>query len=162
MDKKTEVKFREMMDLLEQIVTDYNLHHSGGRDFGSGNILYPAEIHTIQAIGDNQGITVTSLAGILGVTKATVSERVNKLSRRGLVNKARGVDNAKEVLLLLSEDGRLDYTGHVRYHDRLYELFCAHLEENPKKAIKKLSGSFREFLDVAEKVNSTLDASPEF
>jgi len=55
------------------------------RDFGSGDLLYRSEIHTLMAIGENPGANVTDLASHSGISKSAVSQMVNKLSHRNLV-----------------------------------------------------------------------------
>ncbi len=86
------------------------------RDYGSGDILFPAEIHLLDLIGRNPGITVTGLARRQRVTKGAVSQVVKKLGNKGLVRKCRALDSEKSILLILTERGTLAFVGHGRFH----------------------------------------------
>ena len=116
------------------------------RDFGSGDLLYRSEVHTLMAIGDNPGSTVTDLAGYAGITKSAVSQMVNKLSRRNLVEKYRNPDNDKELFLRLTPRGRIAFLGHEQYHLKIH----AKIEEKLKEMTDKEFRFLQEFLRVIE------------
>jgi len=116
--------FDRMQDRLLAIVDLLNTGHKGGVDYGTSDRLTPVEAHTIQAVGDNQGLNLTALAKIMNVTKATMSERVKKLSRHGLLRKSKALDNRKEILITLSEKGRLVQQGHEETHRRMFKKFA--------------------------------------
>ena len=94
-----------MLEQILQIVDRFNKQHKKGHDFGSGDLLFPSEIHTIQAIGDHENINITDLAVALKVTKPTISERVKKLERLDLIQRQKAADNMKTVITLQSGDG---------------------------------------------------------
>ncbi len=89
--------------------------HQAPREYGTGVPLYGSEIHTIQAIGKSIGTNVTELAEKMGVTKGAVSQMVSKLVEKGMVRKTRAQDNAKEVVLELTELGRIGFRNHARF-----------------------------------------------
>jgi DNA-binding MarR family transcriptional regulator len=86
------------------------------RDYGTGDLLSPSEIHLLQAVGMNPGKKITDMASYMGVTKGAVSQMVNKLVARKLVVKYNGPGNEKEVLLKLTRSGKKAQTGHDRHH----------------------------------------------
>ena len=45
------------------------------------------EAHTIQAVGDNEPMSVTEIAAYFGTTKSAASQMVSKLTKRGFLNK---------------------------------------------------------------------------
>ena len=106
-----------MQDKVLAIVDLINTGHKGGVDYGTGDRLSPVEAHTIQAVGDNQGLNLTALARAMNVTKATMSERVKKLARKGLLRKSKALDNRKEILITLAAVSAaiILYTLGVRY-----------------------------------------------
>lgn len=93
-------------------------------DFGTG-LLYPSEIHTIQAVGLQPGMNVTTLAGRMGVSRGAASQMVGRLAGKGLVEKYRTRDNEKEVCLRLTPKGLVAFRGHEAQHGwvhrRIYE-----------------------------------------
>ena len=102
-------------------------------DFGTGHPLTPSEIHTIEAIGDDPGINGRDLAEKMGVTKGAVSQMVKKLSHRGLIKKARSINNEREVLHLLTQSGWRAYRGHETFHKHLFADFITSLGDVPLK-----------------------------
>ncbi|MCP4117179.1 MAG: winged helix-turn-helix transcriptional regulator [Desulfobacteraceae bacterium] len=89
------------------------------RRFGTDFILYPSEIHTIEAIGRNAGINVTALAALQGVTKGAVSQTLQKLVKKGMVIRMKDEMSDREVLLKLSDTGQVAYHAHEDFHSRI-------------------------------------------
>ena len=143
-----EKSFDRMLDQLLQIVDRFNKQHKKGHDFGSGDLLFPSEIHTIQAIGDHEDINVTDLAMALKVTKPTISERVKKLERLNLIQRHEAVDNRKTVILHLTDRGRIAYKGHAENHKEMFKHFQKHFGNNTADQIRKCQQAFAAFLDV--------------
>ncbi len=94
----------------------YDRLESGGYDFGTGELIFPAEIHALEAIGRGGGGTVSALAARFGVTKGAVSQIVRKLSDKSLVRKEQNPDYRKETILSLTGKGRKAFEGHERLH----------------------------------------------
>ncbi|HBF38774.1 MAG TPA: hypothetical protein DDW50_15835 [Firmicutes bacterium] len=84
-------------------------------DFGTGELLYPSEIHTIDAVGD-QYDTVTAISQNFGITKGAVSQVIFKLHQRGYVQKVRNEAYNKEILLSLTDKGLIAYRTHKELH----------------------------------------------
>ena len=63
-------------------------------------------------IGRNNKINVTELAEYLGITKGAVSQMVDKLIKKGMVNKEMVSDTENEVALELTEKGKIVCKGH--------------------------------------------------
>lgn len=87
-------------------------------DFGTGEMLYPAEIHTIDAIGDRCE-TVTEISNRFGITKGAVSQVIAKLNKRGYVKKVRNIANSKEIILSLTDKGQKAYQSHKDLHQAM-------------------------------------------
>jgi DNA-binding MarR family transcriptional regulator len=81
------------------------------RKFGK-DILIGSEIHAIAAIGDDSMANISLLAKKMGVTKAAASQTVRKLQKNGYIRKLRDENNKREILLILTEKGKLAYIGH--------------------------------------------------
>lgn len=86
--------------------------------FGTDELLYPSEIHTIDAIGD-QYDTVTEISKKFGITKGAVSQVIEKLHRKGYVHKVRNKAYSKEILLSLTEKGVTAYQAHKKLHQTM-------------------------------------------
>jgi DNA-binding MarR family transcriptional regulator len=143
-----EKSFDRMLEQLLQIVDRFNKQHKKGHDFGSGDLLFPSEIHTIQAIGDHENINITDLAAALKVTKPTISERVKKLERLDLIQRQDAADNMKIVILHLTTRGWIAYKGHETHHNEMFAHFQKQFGSNTPDQIRKCQQAFAAFLDV--------------
>ena len=134
------------------IVDLINAGHKDGVDYGTGVRLSPVEAHTIQAVGDNQGLNLTALARTMNVTKATMSERVKKLTRQGLLRKSKTIDNRKEILITLTEQGRLVQKGHEETHRKMFKLFALHYGDQTEEQLELFNRAFGDYLDLARSI----------
>lgn len=152
---KTERKdFDRIMELLDQVVTRIGSQHAAPYDFGTGIPLYRAEIHTVQAIGENPGINVTTLAERMGVTKGAMSQTLSKLARKGLVEKKAAADNERETLLELTDLGLTAHRAHERFHMDMYDMAQRHFGDRlPEKVVL--------FATVLRDLNQFLDTVSE-
>ncbi len=105
-----------MINKMVRVNNKFTMIENSPRDFGSGEKLYPSEIHTIEAIGRNEGINVTELAETMGVSKAAISQIVRKLEKKKYILKYKAQENDKEVLLKLMKKGRTVFEGHKQFH----------------------------------------------
>lgn len=144
--------FDRMQDHVLAIVDLLNSGHKGGVDYGTGHRISPVEAHTIQAVGANQGLNLTTLARAMNVTKATMSERVKKLSRQGLLRKSKALDNRKEILITLTEQGRLVQEGHEQTHRKMFGLFARHYGDKTEEQLVLFNRAFSDYLALARSI----------
>jgi DNA-binding MarR family transcriptional regulator len=111
-----ELKYKEVIDKFVRMMSKYGEMERKPRDYGTGDLLFPSEIHTMDVIGDNPGINITELSEKLGVSKSASSQIVNKLERKKYVRRYKEQDNGKSVLLQLLQKGQLAFIGHKKYH----------------------------------------------
>ncbi|GAX01517.1 MarR family transcriptional regulator [Secundilactobacillus silagei] len=81
----------------------------------------PAEVHTIQYIGQHIGANVTAIAAGMYVTRGAVSKMTKRLIRRELIEKYQSAENKKEVYFRLTAAGQKVYEQHEamdRQHDK--------------------------------------------
>ena len=164
MSKKLPVKisdiehsFHKMNDVIMEIAMIYSRQHNKMQDFEVGCKLCRAEIHTIQAIGNNEGMNVTELAELFGVSKPTISERLKKLIRYKLVNKRYKEGNNKEVLLTLTDKGWKAYRNHEKQHKEIFKLYKKHFGDKSEDFIMSFSEELESFLEFLKKTrNNTI------
>lgn len=142
--------FEQMQSTLLRFVDLVNASHEGGVDFGTTHPLYPAEIHTIVAIGEKEGLGVTQLAHCLGVSKPTVSERVHRLVKKGVVRKEKMPDNAKAVTLWLTAEGRTAWGNHEALHKRMFDCFRSYFGNAFMEKAVFFTKAFSEALEYIE------------
>lgn len=133
-----------------RIVNKYSQMHNKAMPFGIDIKLLPGEIHTIEAIGRHEGVNITGLAQILGITKGGVSQMVSRLSRKKLVAKTRVPGSDREVRLVLTELGRKAYQGHMDFHSAMYDDFAKdlnHAGENEINMFREILGKAENYID---------------
>lgn len=106
------------MDQLVKIAYKLTELESNPIDFGTDELLYPSEIHTIDAIG-KQCDTVTAISLKFGITKGAVSQVILKLHKKGYIHKVRNIAYSKEILLSLTEKGVTAYQAHKKLHETM-------------------------------------------
>lgn len=122
--------------LMTRLVNKYNRLDSKALDFGTGDLLFPSEIHVVEIIGKNHGNTVNEICQKLGVTKGAVSQIVDKLSKKGLVAKQRNPDFYKEIMLSLTAKGRKAFKGHENFHKLMDEDLYKNMTHFDKNEIE--------------------------
>ena len=76
------------------------------------------EAHTIQAIGENENISVTDVANLFGTTKSAASQMVSKLAKKGCLKKEMSAHSNKEYELSLTPLGWKVFRAHEQFHGK--------------------------------------------
>jgi DNA-binding MarR family transcriptional regulator len=143
--------FENLMDIFDDVVTKAGSVHSTAYDFGTGVPLYKTEIHTIRAIGENPRINVTRLAEHMGVTKGAVSQTVNKLARKGLVRKRHAHDNAREILLELTDLGWTGFHNHEQFHMDVLDVVHEYFGDRLKPNLERLTAAVTDLNSILDR-----------
>jgi len=128
------------------------------RYYGTDRPLYEAEIHMIKSIKENEGIHVTGLADMLGVTKGAVSQIIMKLERKGMIIKDTDPSNLSRLVLKLTSKGETAHLHHENLHQKYDKLFNTMLEnatDENKTFLKSFLNSLDEQIDTFEKEENT-------
>jgi DNA-binding MarR family transcriptional regulator len=145
------VAFENLMDIFDHVVTKAGSVHSTAFDFDTGVPLYKTEIHTIRAIGENPRINVTKLAEHMGVTKGAVSQTTNKLVRKKLVRKTHAHDNAKEILLELTDLGWTGFHNHEQFHMDMFDVVHEYFGDKLKPNLERLITAVTDINGILDK-----------
>ena len=137
-----EKKFRQLIRVFTRITARAGALDRVRRDFGTGVDLYPSEIHTIEAIGMQERVNVTELAGIMGVTKGAVSQMIRKLEGKGMITRFHPDDNSQQVFVELTASGALAFEGHAAFHGRQYEIIRREMAGMKEKDLDLLLKAF--------------------
>ncbi len=76
------------------------------------------EAHTVQAVGEQERISITQLAAHFGITKSAASQMVSKLVNRGFIAKDQSVHSNKEFELSLTSLGWQVFKAHELFHGK--------------------------------------------
>jgi len=89
-------------------------------DYGTGELLFSSEIHTIVSIGKKGNCNLSELANDLGVSKPAASKFISKLTKSGYAIKNSDPDNKREVSISLTEKGKDAVKGHDEFIKRMF------------------------------------------
>jgi DNA-binding MarR family transcriptional regulator len=131
-----------------QVMTKLSEIDRKTRYYGTDQPLYEAEIHMIKSIEENEGIHVTGLADMLGVTKGAVSQIIQKLVRKGMIVKDVDPRNLSRLVLRLTPKGETAYCHHEELHQKFDVLFNSALEN----ASEKKKAFLHDFLNALDKM----------
>lgn len=123
------------------------------RCYGTKHVLHVSEIHMIKAVRENPGIHVTGIADILGVTKGAVSQILQKLEKKGMIEKIIDPSNSSRLILKTTTEGDTAYFEHERLHEYYDSIFCEILEgatEENKKFLAEFLHKLSSRLELEE------------
>jgi len=142
-------EFNKLIKLFHNTFYKYYQIVKQAKDFGTGEQLHHAEIHTIVAIGENPKINITELARETAVTKGAVSQTVQKLEDKQLIARYKGTDD-REVHLRLSDKGVIAFEGYnklVESHFKNYEQMFNKSNETERNIVFRLVDAINKQFD---------------
>lgn len=106
------------------------------------------ELHLIEAVarGEEKGRTISDIAMDLEITLPSVTVAINKLRKKGYVEKVKSDSDGRVVYVKLTPQGRKVNSGHQYFHRNLTRNVVSELGEEEKeilvRGIKKLNHYF--------------------
>lgn len=105
-------------------------------------------IHLLEAVGSSdEGVTISDIAQMLDITLPSVTAFVNKLEKKGYVNKVRCGEDGRRVLVSLTKQGNRVVAAHTYFHEQMVKNISKVFNNNEKEVllvcIDKLNGFFR-------------------
>jgi DNA-binding MarR family transcriptional regulator len=147
-------ELQNLIDLFLKILHLYSVIGRKPKDYGTGDLLYFTEIHTITMVGKNREINMTHLAEMMGVTKGAISQTIRKLVSKNFITKS-NTNNRKEINLKLSEKGLVVYNGQESFQKELF-TFAGSLYEKASPEDRDLVK--RLFLAISDNMESRVRA----
>ncbi len=112
-------ELQNLIDLFLKILHLYSVIGRKPKDYGTGDLLYFTELHTITVVAKNKEVNLTQLAEIMGVTKGAISQTIRKLVNKNLIIKS-NINNRKEVNLRLSEKGMIVLRSQESFQNEIF------------------------------------------
>lgn len=125
-------RLRHLMDdLFEDIV------HLEQQTLKKGPLGYlsMSEVHTIEAIGQNQARSMSEVAQSLKVTDSTVTAAIKKLVDKGLVRRKSIKSDRRVVQVELTKEGVLAYRLHDRFHVQMARTVLKDIQEDQQEVM---------------------------
>ena len=125
-----------------------------------------AELHTLDAIGPYEARAMSETAGRLGITTGTLTVAVDRLVRKGYVDRNRDTKDRRVVRIHLTRRGKLAYRMHTRFHTLLVRRIMEPLNEEKQEILTEMirnidqfvSDQYRKYSDEASKKTTSDDS----
>lgn len=104
------------------------------------------EIHTIDKIGMYKKKTATDVAKELSVTLGTLTTAIDKLVKKGYVERLRSEDDKRVVKLGLTKKGRLVYRAHESFHYKMINQVIEGMSDDEVSALTSGLKNLHSFL----------------
>ena len=107
--------------LARQIVEFYEKLSSWEHEVVRGSDLTPNQMHAIEIVGHEKSLRMKELAEKLGVTTGTLTVTVDRLERKGLLERKPHETDRRSYRVVLTESGRVHFAKHHAFHLKLTE-----------------------------------------
>lgn len=107
-----------------------------------------AEVHTIVAIGLHGMSPMKTVAARLGVSVPTLTNAVNRLVKKGHVERVRDDDDRRLVLLRLTSSGRKACRAHDLFHKRMVVGALEGLSRGEVEVLIKALTQIKDFFEA--------------
>lgn len=111
--------------LAQQIIEFYEKLSSWEHAVVKDSELSPGQMHAIEIIGHEKSLRMKELAEKLGVTTGTLTVTVDKLERKGLLERRPHESDRRSYRVVLTEEGKKHFASHQEYHLQLTEEIAA-------------------------------------
>ena len=98
-----------------------------------------SEIHMLEAVGKGKDRrrTISELAEVLNITLPSVTVAINKLMKKGYVEKVRGEEDGRIVYVSLTRLGRRIDSAHRYFHESMGRSIIRDMTESEMQALYK-------------------------
>ena len=109
-------RLKKINDLLVAIYEDVIHIEEDSLKKGAFSDLSITEIHTIEAVGLYGSKTMSEIASALDITMGTLTIAVDKLIKKGYMERTRSAADRRIVNVSLTRRGKLAYRIHEKFH----------------------------------------------
>jgi DNA-binding MarR family transcriptional regulator len=117
------------------------------RDYGTGERLFPSEIHIIDGIGRNPETSISDLGRFMGITRGAVQQVSARLEEKDYIRRVFSQTDKTKIMLSLTEKGKSAYLGHQKFHSEMYSKIFLQLSSMTEKELKKTISIFESIED---------------
>jgi DNA-binding MarR family transcriptional regulator len=122
-------------DLLLEIFENILVTEQKALRRGSFSDLSIAEMHTLEGIGLYDAHTMSETAARLEITTGTLTVAVDKLVKKGYVERLRDEADRRIVRVCLTRKGKLAYRMHTKFHTLLVERLLLPLDDSGRRTL---------------------------
>ncbi|MGG7077301.1 MarR family winged helix-turn-helix transcriptional regulator [Clostridium sardiniense] len=143
-----DIRKKVLNELLVQIFNDILQIEEQALKKGVLNNLSVTEIHTIEAIGMYTERTMSEVAQDLKITVGTLTTAINKLIKKGYVERKRIEEDRRVVLIKLTKSGKLAFRLHEKFHNDMINATIEGLSDEEEKILISSLDRLNEFFKI--------------
>lgn len=132
--------YQKIMERMAALQYKINSNDKKPRSFETSELLYQSEIHFIDAIGIDTEINASQLSEKLNISNGAITQVADKLLKKMLIEKYKKEANKKEVYFRLTEQGKVAYESHKKFHQDLSEKIMAYLKSLSQEQVEGILG----------------------
>jgi len=144
------------MNETEQMMTAFKrlihvLSTGKNRPFRYGDVsIHRAEVHILELIGKNQGITASGIGKIMPVTKGAISQTLKKLKERKLIQTTESESDRKIIELYLTKKGKTVLDLHEAREKTLIKKIAPELKDIDDDTLGRFTAVINHISDFAD------------
>ncbi len=115
------------------------------KETANSNNLSVAEMHTLVAVGKHDPDTMTNIASKLLINVSTLSIAINKLEKKGYVERIRTEEDRRVVRIKLTPKGRKALEAHEKFYFDMVEETSKDMDEQEKRIFIQSLENMSEF-----------------
>ena len=145
-------KYEELLVSIRKVIRAIDLH---SKQLNKSSGLTGPQLLIMQEIARVKGVTASQIAKSINLSAATVTNILDRLENKGLINRVRSTEDKRRVGLFLSEEGRnslIDAPQPLQEH--FIQNFCS-LEDWEQSLLLSSMQRIATMMDANE-----LDAAP--
>ena len=105
-----------------------------------------AELHTIEAIGPYEARAMSETANRLGITTGTLTVAIDRLVRKGYVERNRDTKDRRVVRIHLTRRGKLAFRMHSKFHTLLVKRIMDPLDSEKQEILAEMVMNIDRFI----------------
>ena len=133
---------RQLMASFLRMVNKYKAMEKFTTSYGTEAVFYHSERHMLDVMRDHPELNITDLARQMGVTKGAISQVVAKLEQKGAVERYKGTEDDKQVLVRLTQLGQIITTHHHEVNERTVQELSTFIEDRSHDQVEFLCDVF--------------------
>ena len=133
--------------LLVQLFNDIlHIEEKAIKSTGIDNLSI-TEIHTIDAIGTEGNKTMGEIANNLRITVGTLTTAINRLIKKGYVERKRIEEDRRVVLVNLTESGQTVFDAHNIFHKEMIDEILENVQGDDLKVLTNALSEVSKFFE---------------
>ena len=133
--------------LLVQLFNDILQLEKNAMNYTEIKDLSITEIHKIEAIGKEGNRTMGEIANDLRITVGTLTTAINRLIKKGYVERKRIEEDRRVVVVYLTESGKKVFDEHTLFHKEMIDEVAKNFEDYELKVLTKALSKVSEFFE---------------